>query len=54
MGLLIGLFLSPLTGILACAFCACSPGPREEKDDCLDETMKSFKYSGGIMRSIFS
>ncbi|GAB2300338.1 Heme oxygenase 1 [Dionaea muscipula] len=27
---------------------------REEKDRCLEETEKSFKYSGGILRLIFS
>lgn len=25
---------------------------REEKDSCLDETEKSFKYSGGLLRTI--
>lgn len=25
---------------------------REEKDSCLEETEKSFKYSGGLLRTI--
>lgn len=25
---------------------------REEKDSCLQETEKSFKYSGGLLRTI--
>jgi heme oxygenase (biliverdin-producing, ferredoxin) len=27
---------------------------REEKDHCLEETEKSFSYSGGLLRHIFT
>lgn len=36
------------------AFCFMQNWSREEKDHCLEETEKSFKFSGDVLRLILS